>query len=267
MSDVMTRTQQSSKPSGATPEQVAWLEATFGVTLRADVSAGKKGQTARIDTPGSDTTTAPTTGGTPPTPTGPTPTPTPTATAPTPTAATTPTPTPTATTPPTATPAPTVPSGEFAAKASAIEAKITALEQHAQHVHVAGEIATAKSKLQEARTKATAGDEPGAQPLLVAAEKAADDGKGFADRYAVLVLLAANANRMLNGLKVVDIVKDDVKIARLAVKAALEEEAKPAKRKYDEAERDINNAITPLKDKMKQWPRFPNRSQVVQNSG
>src|SRR5271166_4329800 len=241
MSDVMTRTQQSSKPSGATPEQVAWLEATFGVTLRADVSAGKKGQTARIDTPGSDTTTAPTTGGTPPTPTGPTPTPTPTAT-----------------TPPTATPAPTVPSGEFAAKASAIEAKITALEQHAQHVHVAGEIATAKSKLQEARTKATAGDEPGAQPLLVAAEKAADDGKGFADRYAVLVLLAANANRMLNGLKVVDIVKDDVKIARLAVKAALEEEAKPAKRNYDEAERDINNAITPLKDKMKQWPRFPN---------
>src|SRR5271166_679368 len=61
------------------------------------------------------------------------------------------------------------------------------------------------------------GDDAAAEPLLQAAQKAIDDGTGFADRYAAIVRVFAEATRVLNGMDAADSFDDDlIKEARAA---------------------------------------------------
>ncbi len=160
----------------------------------------------------------------------------------------------------------------FNDRAAEIEVKLNALKAHVQHAHVAPEILEADTKLGQARAKAIKGDFGPADTLLDEVEKACDDGKGFADRYALFIPKRAEAMRMVNGMR--GIFKqlgdgsgnDMIQTAADAIVLATAKADTPT-RQYDAAETDLANLRQPIQDKMTQWYVTNNKTKIATLEG
>jgi hypothetical protein len=136
-------------------------------------------------------------------------------------------------------------SDEFKNKAVEIEKEIKTLEQHPQHAHVANEITTAKSKLQDARSSADTGYESRGRPLLEEAQRLLEAGTGFADRYGKFVLTFAEANRIVYGIEALELKEFKINVdPEIASIRGSGDKAKT--RDYDGAKKDIDDALKTL---------------------
>ena len=80
------------------------------------------------------------------------------------------------------------------------ERAVQTLKAHLQRAHVSAEILLAETAIIEAKKAAKADDPPKAMQHLQAAEKAAGDGTGFADKYAVYRTARAETALMLRAI-------------------------------------------------------------------
>lgn len=131
--------------------------------------------------------------------------------------------------------------------ATAADARLAVLNAHPQKLHVKNEIDAATARLIDVRKKADDGEVDLAQLFYQEVDSNLTTGKTCADQYAAFLVVYAAATRICNGAKRIYPKSPTLKTALNNL--TLAKTKANVDRKYDEATRDVNNAMVPVKDR------------------